>query len=227
VLCCKRVSFCALDPCCCSCAAVRIIVTINTDFPYFVSANGAWSDWSHWSSCRLPSDQTCGIGVRERHRSCSNPEPVNGKQCRGQSTYKEECVRACHKTQWSPIYEHSSNSENQLKQQKQTDETAKNEHGKCQFKEAAAPDWALDQKQQDLRSHSFLDTNLIMIACLAGAAGIALIIFTVVFVYWRSRNNFNYLKKSDSGLKKSQFNANRKSIRDYLAVAYVSNHPII
>ena len=51
-----------------------------------------------------------------------------------------------------------------------------------------------------------------MIACLAGAAGIALIIFTVVFVYWRSRNNFNYLKKSDSGLKKSQFNANRKSI---------------
>ena len=186
----------------------RIIVTINTDFPF--SANGAWSDWSHWSSCRLPSDQTCGIGVRERHRSCSNPEPVNGKPCRGQATYKEECVRACHKTQWSPIYEHG-NSENQLKQQKQTDETAKNEHGKCQLFKRPTPDWALDQKQHATYDH-VLDTNLIMIACLAGAAGIALIIFTVVFVYWRSRNNFNYLKKSDSGLKKSQFNANRKSI---------------
>jgi len=141
----------------------------------WVYAHGAWSAWSNWSSCRLPADQTCGIGVREKHRSCSNPEPIKGKPCRGQGTFKEECVRACHKTQWSPVYE--LGNEGQLKEQKNEQ---KNEH----------------------------DANLIMIACLAGAAGIALIIFTVVFVYWRSRNNFNYLKKSDSGLKKSQFNAN-------------------
>ena len=59
---------------------------------------------------------------------------------------------------------------------------------------------------------SFSDTDLIMVACLAGAAGVTLIIFAVVVVYWRSRNNFNYLKKSDSN-KKAPFNANRKSFR--------------
>ena len=47
-----------------------------------------------------------------------------------------------------------------------------------------------------------------MIACLAGAAGIAIIIFTVVFVYLRSRNRFDYLKKSAN--KKAPFNANGK-----------------
>ena len=48
-----------------------------------------------------------------------------------------------------------------------------------------------------------------MIACLAGAAGIALVIFVVIFIYLKSKNNFNYLKKTESQ-KKAPFNANRK-----------------
>lgn len=51
------------------------------------------------------------------------------------------------------------------------------------------------------------DSNLIMIACLAGAAGIALVIFVVIFIYLKSKNNFNYLKKTESQ-KKAPFNAN-------------------
>ena len=69
----------------------------NFNFPSF-SAHGAWSDWSSWSSCKLGQNQECGIGLRERHRTCSNPKPLDGKPCRGAATKKEECARACEST---------------------------------------------------------------------------------------------------------------------------------
>ena len=56
-----------------------------------------------------------------------------------------------------------------------------------------------------------------MIACLAGAAGIALVIFVVIFIYLKSKNNFNYLKKTESQ-KKAPFNANRKFFLNFTLI---------
>ncbi|XP_068700145.1 uncharacterized protein [Montipora foliosa] len=43
--------------------------------------NGNYTDWSHWTSCST----TCGVGVRNRNRTCSNPRPqFGGKSCEEQ-----------------------------------------------------------------------------------------------------------------------------------------------
>lgn len=43
--------------------------------------HGHWSDWSSWSAC----SQQCygqGLGIRSRHRNCTNPAPAfGGKHC--------------------------------------------------------------------------------------------------------------------------------------------------
>eukprot|EP00794_Sanderia_malayensis_P005433 gene5433-6112_t len=42
--------------------------------------NGGWSSWSPWSPC----SRTCGMAVKRRRRSCTNPLPQNGGvQCDG------------------------------------------------------------------------------------------------------------------------------------------------
>ncbi|XP_055546342.1 hemicentin-1-like [Wyeomyia smithii] len=50
--------------------------------------DGGWSDWSSWSKC----SKSCGVGVRHRKRSCTNPEPKNGgKQCEGENVEVDKC----------------------------------------------------------------------------------------------------------------------------------------
>ena len=45
--------------------------------------HGSWSFWSDWSSCSV----SCGQGVRERYRLCTNPEPAfGGSPCAGSDT---------------------------------------------------------------------------------------------------------------------------------------------
>ena len=63
-----------------------------------------------------------------------------------------------------------------------------------------------------------------MIACLAGAAGIALVIFVVIFIYLKSKNNFNYLKKTESQ-KKAPFNANRKLFNPQIYPQFTLENP--
>ncbi|XP_061163025.1 A disintegrin and metalloproteinase with thrombospondin motifs adt-1-like [Saccostrea echinata] len=42
--------------------------------------NGGFSSWNNWSSC----SKSCGLGLKARRRSCSNPAPqYNGRNCTG------------------------------------------------------------------------------------------------------------------------------------------------
>ncbi|XP_053693670.1 hemicentin-1-like isoform X2 [Sabethes cyaneus] len=50
--------------------------------------DGGWSDWGSWSKCSKP----CGVGVRHRKRSCTNPEPKNGgNECEGENIEVDKC----------------------------------------------------------------------------------------------------------------------------------------
>ena len=52
------------------------------------TVDGNWSDWNDWSDCPV----TCGGGVQERSRTCTNPPAqFGGKPCPGVS----EETRAC------------------------------------------------------------------------------------------------------------------------------------
>ncbi|XP_060604364.1 coadhesin-like isoform X2 [Ruditapes philippinarum] len=50
--------------------------------------DGSWSHWSTWSSC----SHTCGNGIKNRHRTCSNPPPAHGgKNCSGSAYDSTGC----------------------------------------------------------------------------------------------------------------------------------------
>lgn len=68
-----------------------------------VPVNGGWSDFGAWSECSV----TCGGGIKERTRSCTNPAPEHGGlYCVGDSKEEETCnTQACKVnggfTEWS------------------------------------------------------------------------------------------------------------------------------
>lgn len=50
--------------------------------------DGNWSDWDDWSNCPV----TCGGGVQERSRTCTNPPPAfGGESCPGENGESREC----------------------------------------------------------------------------------------------------------------------------------------
>ena len=50
--------------------------------------DGNWSDWDEWSDCPV----TCGGGVQERSRTCTNPPPTfGGEMCVGESEETRSC----------------------------------------------------------------------------------------------------------------------------------------
>ena len=59
------------------------------------SVNGGYSLWAEWSSCSV----TCGDGVMNRVRKCSNPGPSNGgADCAalGEPTETKACfIKVC------------------------------------------------------------------------------------------------------------------------------------
>lgn len=74
----------------------------RTTTPKFI--DGGWTRWGPWSACSA----SCGMGVIQRVRTCTNPEPQhNGALCRGQGTQRRWCATpvACpihgHWTDWS------------------------------------------------------------------------------------------------------------------------------
>ncbi|EAT36338.1 AAEL011566-PA [Aedes aegypti] len=55
--------------------------------------DGGWSEWGPWSKC----SKSCGVGLRNRIRTCTNPEPKNGgKKCRGENIEVDKCsLKSC------------------------------------------------------------------------------------------------------------------------------------
>eukprot|EP00112_Aurelia_sp_Birch-Aquarium-sp1_P007924 Seg1865.11 transcript_id=Seg1865.11/GoldUCD/mRNA.D3Y31 product="A disintegrin and metalloproteinase with thrombospondin motifs 3" protein_id=Seg1865.11/GoldUCD/D3Y31 len=50
--------------------------------------HGGWSSWSVWSLC----SSDCGIGIKYRHRKCTNPAPrFKGRDCEGSDRQKMAC----------------------------------------------------------------------------------------------------------------------------------------
>ncbi|KAL9952094.1 hypothetical protein ACROYT_G039301 [Oculina patagonica] len=52
------------------------------------AVDGGWSNFGDWSECSV----TCGRGIKERSRTCTNPPPAHGgKDCVGNNKEKQEC----------------------------------------------------------------------------------------------------------------------------------------
>ena len=59
----------------------RLLFFVNNKYSFLFAVNGNYTDWSSWTSCST----TCGVGVRTRNRTCSNPMPqFKGKSCEEQ-----------------------------------------------------------------------------------------------------------------------------------------------
>ena len=59
-------------------------------FVLVLAETGGYSQWSSWTEC----SSTCGVGLRSRNRSCTNPPPVPyGKGCShlGNNNHTVEC----------------------------------------------------------------------------------------------------------------------------------------
>ena len=57
-------------------------------FSFFVTVDGAWSEWSEFGDCSA----SCGGGVQSRTRTCTNPAPQHGgKDCDGLAEESREC----------------------------------------------------------------------------------------------------------------------------------------
>ncbi|XP_062578061.1 coadhesin-like isoform X2 [Saccostrea cucullata] len=53
--------------------------------------DGSWSTWTDYSSCSV----TCGEGIQERERTCTEPPPAHGgTDCVGRSTEIQNCTKS-------------------------------------------------------------------------------------------------------------------------------------
>ncbi|XP_078578159.1 ectin-like [Branchiostoma floridae x Branchiostoma japonicum] len=64
------------------------LVLIVTTSAVTAQVDGGWSDWGAWTDCSA----TCGVGLRTRDRTCTNPAPANGgANCLGVFHFWREC----------------------------------------------------------------------------------------------------------------------------------------
>ncbi len=60
----------------------------SASYQFVVAVDGSWSEWRDWSDCPV----TCGGGVQNRSRTCTNPPPAfGGESCPGESDETRSC----------------------------------------------------------------------------------------------------------------------------------------
>ncbi|XP_022795623.1 uncharacterized protein LOC111334195 isoform X1 [Stylophora pistillata] len=61
--------------------------------------NGGYTQWTRWGEC----SQSCGVGIKNRTRSCTNPIPMHGgKECDGKTIDITVCnIHLCPYSPWS------------------------------------------------------------------------------------------------------------------------------
>ena len=65
------------------------------------AVNGNYTDWSEWRSCST----TCGVGVKARNRTCTNPMPqFGGKSCEEQGLGLPNEAKHCYMRQCGGWY---------------------------------------------------------------------------------------------------------------------------
>ena len=67
---------------------------LDFDFAFSIFVgDGGWSDFGDWGECSV----SCGGGIQERIRTCTNPPPaLGGKDCDGDSKEERKCnTEAC------------------------------------------------------------------------------------------------------------------------------------
>ena len=68
-------------------SAFRLLcLTLKSSMQFAV--NGNFSPWSEWSNC----SRDCGVGTRQRSRTCTNPQPMyKGFPCFGSKVETASC----------------------------------------------------------------------------------------------------------------------------------------
>ena len=62
---------------------------MNYELPCFPSiVHGNWTDWTPFGTC----SKTCGGGIKNRFRTCTNPKPQHGgRDCEGSLVESMDC----------------------------------------------------------------------------------------------------------------------------------------
>ena len=77
---------------------------VQSCFPRACPTHGGWSYWAAWEACSV----SCGEGVAQRHRTCTNPAPsLYGHFCLGDSMQYD----ICHENACSNITKHTNSSQ--------------------------------------------------------------------------------------------------------------------
>ena len=112
--------------------------TQNCTYTVHCPTDGAWAQWSNWSSCSA----TCGNGNMFRTRTCTDPAPqYGGQECTGSNEQSQSCIVNCpvHGA-WSPWTPWSSCSGICGNQGKQRARTCTDPHPQYGGQECSGPD---------------------------------------------------------------------------------------